>query len=61
MKAEIGIDPEGRAYIACYADNYTEQTIMKYMTSFLPMRAPDQGDTEFRIIGDRLPGSGKGG
>jgi hypothetical protein len=59
MNAEIGIDEEGRAYVQLSKLTQTEQNLMKYMRSFLPLRYYEF-DAEARIIGDRLPGSGAG-
>lgn len=60
MNAEIGIDEEGKAYIALSGLTPTEWTTMEYMKAFLPVRI-SPSETSIRIVGDRLPGSGKGG
>lgn len=58
MNAEIGIDEEGRAYIALSCLTDTEENTLAYMKAFLPVRInPTMPGA--RIIGDRLPGSGK--
>lgn len=63
MNAEIGIDEEGRAYIRLEPSTNTEWDMMRFMRSFLPLRfdVSDEGNDDVRIVGDRLPGSGKGG
>lgn len=58
MNAEIGIDEEGRAYISLTKMTQTELSLLDFMKSFLPIRY-NQWDGEARVIGDRLPGSGK--
>lgn len=57
MNAEIGIDEEGRAYVAFSRMTDTEHALVKYLRPFLPIR--DGVDGMLRIIGERLPGSGK--
>lgn len=60
MNAEIGIDAEGRPYIQLTPANLGERDLMKYLEAWLPMKRPEHS-SEWRIIGDRLPGSGKAG
>lgn len=60
MNAEIGIDEEGRAYIALSNLTGTEWNTIEYMRAFLPVRISPTEPT-VRITGERLPGSGKGG
>jgi len=59
MNAEIGIDKEGRAYVQLTPSSQTEAGMLHHMRSFLPIKTDDMW--EYRITGDRLPGSGKGG
>lgn len=58
MNAEIGIDEEGRAYIALSQMTQTEWNTLRYFKAFLPVRVSDL-DGDARIVGERLPGSGK--
>lgn len=61
MMAEIGIDEEGRAYLHITPANPGEASLLKYMRSFLPFAKPSEFPPghDVRIIGDRLPGSGR--
>lgn len=58
MQAEIGIDEEGRAYISLSGLTSTEWNTARHMRSFLPLRIYEVS-ANIRIVGDRLPGSGK--
>jgi len=58
VNAEIGIDGEGRAYVLLSKLTPTEQDLMKYLRAFLPLKYYEF-DAEARIVGDRLPGSGR--
>lgn len=64
MLAEIGIDEEGRAYLALSCMTSVDMDMLRYMRSYLPLRFPETSsglpnDGNVRIVGDRLPGSGK--
>ena len=59
MNAEIGIDEEGRAYIALSCLTATEYNTLQFMKAFLPVRVSPT-ESGARIVGERLPGSGKG-
>ena len=58
MNAEIGIDEEGRAYVALTKMTQTEMNAMRYFKAFLPVRFYEF-DGDARVLGDRVPGSGK--
>lgn len=57
MKAEIGIDDEGRACIVVADLTHTEWVTFKRLQPWLPA-AVDALSGEIRITGDRLPGMG---
>lgn len=58
MNAEIGIDEEGKAYIQLEPRGTAEIDMVRYMRSYLPITIEGP---HVRIVGDRMPGSGKGG
>lgn len=61
MNAEIGILPDGRPYIQVTPSTSTEVSMVDYLRPFLPIVADyNDGCGTVRIIGERLPGSGKG-
>jgi hypothetical protein len=60
VNAEIGIDDEGRAYLQLTPSSQTEHSMLNHMRSFLPVKVGSDDAWEFRITGDRLPGSGPG-
>lgn len=63
MNAEIGIDEEGKPYVALTAHSDHELSVLEFLRPWLPMAKQYQADrlAEYRIVGERLPGSGKGG
>lgn len=62
MNAQIGIDETGRPYIALANFHAADVDMLRYMRSFLPLVFGGTDGVpagEVRIIGERLPGSGK--
>ena len=59
MNAEIGIDEEGRAYIALSVTSEHEASLLAHLRAFLPIEKHEAHRLgSYRITGDRLPGSG---
>jgi hypothetical protein len=61
VNAEIGIDKEGRAVLLLNAVTSGEHSLLQHFKAFLPVRQSADASDGWEIVGDRLPGSGKGG
>jgi hypothetical protein len=61
VNAEIGIVRAGRAVLLLNAVTSGEHSLLQHFKSFLPVRQSEDTSDVWLIVGDRLPGSGKGG
>lgn len=58
MRAEIGIDEDGRPFLQIEPISSTEASMLKYVRPCMPFSDYNDGCGTVRILGTRLPGGG---